>query len=672
MNEMFSQGGKGSTGILTNKQAIARKFGVKQNEVVYFAVGVDLGGYKVIYDKTTQRAYSLPVLPAGTTAVSLNEQAVLVHSAGTVDLGELAVKRREFVSLSDTFTTGLVVNTRNELLFHNGIGYTYLGTLPVTITTGTNPVGSSDWKPQTDPDLREDLATSGGVSLVGNAGISVINIQELTNLTWVNPGQMFDVKSYVSLENGGHGCWRAVDTTTVTPNGIDIVQSIAKPEVSFVFQPVNSTVDIRQLGAIGGADVTHILNRAYKIPNVNTIYLSAIVTGEVFKCSNKIVAGKTTIGINKPVFDFNDCAEGVDAWSYDTGESPSTHDIVYSGFEIRNAKFRGFSGSGDNVIFDKLTIRDASEQAIGWEGNRWKVIGCQIFGTKVSYDIVIGGVSNDVEVTGCHIEGAVTMGGIEPAYACRNVNIHHNFIRTQPYGVLAWVRTPNGTAKLSTNISINNNIFSEVSKGGVWVRCDETDFTARAININNNLFHSNNADAAFAIRVGGWSGVLISGNTITDYNQVGSVGIMLDDFNGHPTGSVTIERNTFDTIQQCISFTTSIDGVVIKGNVARNVTYDFIVYPVGNTMANCKVSDNDATVIRDYLRNFSYMSARHVRNNSFKLPLTGVSQLNGASVLVGDKFLLYPPVPGSAEGFVCTTSGVVGTNAVFKNLPTLP
>ena len=30
MNEMFSQGGKGSTGILTNKQAIARKFGVSK------------------------------------------------------------------------------------------------------------------------------------------------------------------------------------------------------------------------------------------------------------------------------------------------------------------------------------------------------------------------------------------------------------------------------------------------------------------------------------------------------------------------------------------------------------------------------------------------------------------------------------------------------------------
>lgn len=169
MNEMFSQGGKGSTGILTNKQAIARKFGVKQNEVVYFSVGVDLGGYKVIYDKATQRAYSLPALPAGTTAVSLSKQAVLVHSAGTVDLGELAATRREFVCLSDSFTTGLVVNTRNEILFHNGIGYTYLGTPPVTITSVTNPIGNADWKPQTDSDLREDLVNVGGLGLIGVA-----------------------------------------------------------------------------------------------------------------------------------------------------------------------------------------------------------------------------------------------------------------------------------------------------------------------------------------------------------------------------------------------------------------------------------------------------------------------------------------------------------------------
>lgn len=94
MNKLFSQGGKGSTGILTNKQAVARHFGVKQSEVVYFSVGALLDGYKVICDKETQRAYSLPAdIAPGTTAISLSAAGVLVHSAGNVDLGELAVSR---------------------------------------------------------------------------------------------------------------------------------------------------------------------------------------------------------------------------------------------------------------------------------------------------------------------------------------------------------------------------------------------------------------------------------------------------------------------------------------------------------------------------------------------------------------------------------------------------
>lgn len=162
MNEMFSQGGKGSTGILTNKQAIARKFGVKQNEVVYFAVGVDLGGYKVIYDKTTQRAYSLPVLPAGTTAVSLNEQAILAHSAGTVDLGELAAERNEYVTLPGSFTSGSTVNTRNELLTHNGLQYSWGGELPKVVPASSTPdstggIGHYAWISVGDAVVRSDV-----------------------------------------------------------------------------------------------------------------------------------------------------------------------------------------------------------------------------------------------------------------------------------------------------------------------------------------------------------------------------------------------------------------------------------------------------------------------------------------------------------------------------------
>lgn len=140
MNEMFSQGGKGSTGILTNKQAIARKFGVKQNEIVYFAVGVDLGGYKVIYDKETQRAYSLPAdIAPGTTAVSLSTNAVLVHSAGSVDLGELAVSREEYVTLPGSFNTGATLNVKNELLTHVTSKYRWNGEFPKIVPAGTDP-----------------------------------------------------------------------------------------------------------------------------------------------------------------------------------------------------------------------------------------------------------------------------------------------------------------------------------------------------------------------------------------------------------------------------------------------------------------------------------------------------------------------------------------------------
>lgn len=140
MNEMFSQGGKGSTGILTNKQAVARHFGVKQSEVVYFSVGAALSGYKVIYDKVSQRAYSLPAdLGSGVTAVSLSPAGVLVHSAGNVDLGALAITRGEYVTLPGSFSTGVTVNTKNELVVFTDGKYRWEGVLPKVVPADSTP-----------------------------------------------------------------------------------------------------------------------------------------------------------------------------------------------------------------------------------------------------------------------------------------------------------------------------------------------------------------------------------------------------------------------------------------------------------------------------------------------------------------------------------------------------
>lgn len=173
MNELFSQGGKGSTGILTNKQAVARHFGVKQSEVVYFSPGAPLTGYKVIYDKESQRAYSLPAdIGSGVTANSLSTAGVLVHSAGSVDLGALAVTREEYVTLPGSSDTGVTVNTKNELVVFTDGKYRWDGALPKEVSAGSTPktsggVGLGAWVSVGDASLRNGLTSSKGFTLIG-------------------------------------------------------------------------------------------------------------------------------------------------------------------------------------------------------------------------------------------------------------------------------------------------------------------------------------------------------------------------------------------------------------------------------------------------------------------------------------------------------------------------
>lgn len=160
MNKMFTQP-TGPVAKIVNKQAIARKFGVKQNEVVYFAVGMGLGGYKVIYNESTQRAYSLPSGLTG-TVVSMSIAGVLTHSDGTVDLGALAVTREEFVTLPGSFSSGSTINVKNERLEYQGGLYRWDGVLPKIVAPGSTPesaggVGLGKWVGVGDALLRQQL-----------------------------------------------------------------------------------------------------------------------------------------------------------------------------------------------------------------------------------------------------------------------------------------------------------------------------------------------------------------------------------------------------------------------------------------------------------------------------------------------------------------------------------
>lgn len=70
-----------------------------------------------------------------------------------------------FSPVSWDFSTGgtLTVNDRDKVVYDpvSKTWYSYTGSLPVVVPASFNPVGNANWKPQTDPDLRNDLESNG-------------------------------------------------------------------------------------------------------------------------------------------------------------------------------------------------------------------------------------------------------------------------------------------------------------------------------------------------------------------------------------------------------------------------------------------------------------------------------------------------------------------------------
>lgn len=120
MKDMFAQGGSGSAGIKTNKQAIARACNVKVSEVIYSNDTITtLDGKKVIYDKPNQYIWGLPSgIPSGATVVSVTG-STLIYSPGNISIELEPVP-------------GTAQELENELQSNNGedkIGTTHRGSL---------------------------------------------------------------------------------------------------------------------------------------------------------------------------------------------------------------------------------------------------------------------------------------------------------------------------------------------------------------------------------------------------------------------------------------------------------------------------------------------------------------------------------------------------------------
>lgn len=101
-----------------------------------------------------------------------------------------------FSPVSWDFSTGgtLTVNDRDKVVYDpvSKTWYSYMGTLPVVVPAAFNPVGNANWKPQTDPNLRDDLGNDSGVAFVSPHVVKAIP-----------DGTLADTQYYVTPEQFG-------------------------------------------------------------------------------------------------------------------------------------------------------------------------------------------------------------------------------------------------------------------------------------------------------------------------------------------------------------------------------------------------------------------------------------------------------------------------------------
>lgn len=132
-----------------------------------------------------------------------------------------------FSPVSWDFSTGgtLAAGDRGKVVYDpvSQTWYSYAGTLPATVPAGFNPVGNADWKPQTDPDLRNNLAGADGFSLIGAA-----NYDDIRNYT--GGGTRILCYGRATEFDGAHGIFAldAADTTSSDNDGTILVTTEGK------------------------------------------------------------------------------------------------------------------------------------------------------------------------------------------------------------------------------------------------------------------------------------------------------------------------------------------------------------------------------------------------------------------------------------------------------------
>lgn len=518
---------------------VARVTNVKDTEVIYFSVGAVLSGYKVIYDKVTQRSYFIPELPTGTTAVSLSSSAVLVHSAGSVDLGALAVSREEYVTLSGTFDSGAVINVKNELLTHTDGKYRWDGALPKIVDAGSTPsstggIGFGAWVSVGDASLRTDLSSIDGYDIVGKCE----SVVQLMTISGTRNGSRVLVNGYYAGTNIGGGEFSWNPTTTTAADGGYIIRPTGVTQGAWIRVARGNKVFISEYGVTGdSSDVSDKILSAFTIANM----LQKEVNLDVdYRAQGMVIDGYENVRVrgagkgklvdncNKVLFTFKNC-NGLDIYGIDID---------------------------GNRMNQTSTSQDATPDGVGLlrieQCNNWKVQHCDIHDNRLGAAVLI--VDNGTN-TSTNWEASI-----------QNGFLHKNYIHDN--GVTGVVMS-DGVFNWSHSTIISDNVIRRCTDYGIAL-----DYSERTI-VKNNII----SDVYVVMGILGVDDILVEGNNY-DTAELGIAVTLSGNLAQNPyiSRNVTITNNKGRDI---VSTTLLADGIFVDPSAE-------FVHIEGNTIVNAK------------------------------------------------------------------------------------
>lgn len=333
-----------------------------------------------------------------------------------------------FNPASFDFTTGGVLGAddRDVVVFDpvSKTWYSWLGALPHTIPAETNPVGNADWKPQTDPDLRLDLAStssaSKGPGIIGyNKSLSYAanTVGAALNDLWSLLPQI-NIKNYASLK--------------------DAIAVLAPFGGGTVFVPAGAWSSGHwNTSASGNMSTDNIRILGERMPICNNS-LSKLTGGSVIKdrfiaCANNLWVENIGFDAGKDVIDaLYPGANTTTASHPDTG----TWDAFVFGApaagvaQKRNLIMRNVVG----LMYNSAAIGHAVLTEAYTGGRLDNIIG--IYGY---HGVIIK--ANDVVATSIYSYGQSMNGLIIKADGfsdCGNVKVHDHYHAQKPRGTTPW------------------------------------------------------------------------------------------------------------------------------------------------------------------------------------------------------------------------------------------